>query len=73
MLSKKKRTKIGNLAPTTAPQADARAPRSIITKFKARTKKINAYNPFMSELICKGIKILKKVALNTTDRQQLTS
>ena len=27
----------------------------------------------MPELICRGIKIKKKIALNTTDRQQLTS
>ena len=39
-----KRTKIRKPAPTTAPKADARASRSTIIKFKADTKKINAYN-----------------------------
>ena len=37
------RTKIRKPALTTAPQADARAPHTAIIKFKAGTKKINAY------------------------------
>ena len=35
-----KRTKIRKPAPTTAPQADARASRSTIIKFKARQRKL---------------------------------
>ena len=40
------KTKIRKPAPTTAPQADARAPHSAIIKFKAGIKKINAYKWF---------------------------